>query len=263
MPRLEWGTPGSRLYEAGVDRGVLYVPGNSGVAWTGLTSVNMSSSGGGVKSYYLDGNKYLMVSAAEEFAATINAFTYPDLFTLCDGSSQPRTGLRLTQQRRKTFGLSYRTRVGSDLNGDLGYKIHIIYNALAEPSDRSYSSVGDEIDPTEFSWSIVTRPPTVQGYRATSHVEIDSRTTDRNVLEAVEETLYGSDEITPRLPTFSELLTIFDDLYVFIVTDNGDQTFTIQGPDEAITSLPDIYLQFDWPTVLPVDENTYTISSGE
>lgn len=263
MSRLTWGAPGSRFYETGVDRGVLYVTGLPGVAWTGLTSVEISPSGGGVKSYYLDGNKYLMVSATEEFGATINAFTYPEEFGLCDGTSQPRTGLRLTQQRRKSFGFSYRTMVGNDLSGDAGYKIHIVYNALAEPSSQSYSSMSEDVDPVEFAWTITTRPPSVAGYKHTSHIEIDSRTTDHNVLEAIEEVLYGNDENLPRLPSFAELLTIFDDLYVFIVTDNGDQTFTIEGPDEAITALPDIYLQFNWPTVVELDENTYTISSGE
>lgn len=262
MARLEWNTIGDRLYEAGIDRGVLYVEGQVGVAWTGLTSVEMTPTGGGSKSYYLDGNKYLLVSAAEEFGATINAFTYPEQFALCDGSSQPRPGLRLTQQRRKTFGFSYRTMVGSDLNSDLGYKIHIVYNALADPSQQSYSSIGDSVEPTEFSWSITTKPPIVSGYKRTSHVEIDSRTTDSNVLSLVEDALYGNDEDMPRLPSYTELISMFDAFFVFVVTDNGDGTFTISGPDDAIQQLDDIYLQFDWPTVVSVDENTYTISDG-
>jgi len=262
MARLEWGTSGSRRYEAGVDRGVLYVDGNAGVAWTGLISVDMSPIGGGSKSYYLDGQKYLLVSAAEEFGATINAFTYPDLFAQCDGTSEVRSGLKLTQQRRKLFGFSYRTMVGSDLNNDLGYKIHIVYNALAEPSERSYSSFSDSPEPTEFSWRITTRPPVETGYKRTSHVEIDSRTTDSNVLKLIEDALYGDDENLPRLPTFQELVAFYDRFFVFVVTDNGDRTFTVSGPDEAITNLSDIYLQFDWPTVVQVDPVTYTISDG-
>lgn len=262
MARLEWNTPGNRLYEAGIDRGVLYVEGQPGVAWSGLTSVEMTPTGGGSKSYYLDGNKYLLVSAAEEFGATINAFTYPEQFALCDGSSQPRPGLRLTQQRRKTFGFSYRTMVGSDQNGDLGYKIHLVYNALADPTQRSYSSIGDSVEPIEFSWSITTKPPVISGYKRTSHVEIDSRTTDIQVMELVESVLYGDEENTARLPSFAELVEMYDAYFVFVVTDNGDQTYTISGPDEAIQALGEDYLMFDWPTVIPVDEHTYTISDG-
>lgn len=262
MARLEWNAPGDRLYEAGVDRGVLYVDGQPGASWSGLTSVEMVPTGGGSKSYYLDGNKYLLVSAAEEFGATINAFTYPDLFALCDGSSQPRPGLRLTQQRRKSFGFSYRTMVGSDLNNDLGYKIHIVYNALAEPSQRTYSSISDSTEPLEFSWTITTKPPVVAGYKSTSHVEIDSRTTDVQVLELIESTLYGDEENSPRLPSFTELVDMYDAFFVFVVVDNGDQTYTISGPDEAIQALGEDYLLFDWHTVIPVDPVTYTISDG-
>jgi hypothetical protein len=222
----------------------------------------MAPTGGGSKSYYLDGNKYLLVSAAEEFGATINAFTYPDLFALCDGSSQIRPGLRITQQRRKTFGFSYRTMVGSDLNNDLGYKIHLVYNAMAEPSQRSYGTIGDSPEPLELSWSITTKPPVIPGYKRTSHIEIDSRTTDIQVLESIEEVLYGNNENTARLPSFAELEELYDAFFVFVVTDNGDHTYTISGPDEAIQALGEDYLQFDWPTVIPVDEHTYTISDG-
>lgn len=262
MPRLTWDEVGSREFEAGVDRGVLYVDGNPGVAWSGLTSVEMRSTGGGTKSYYLDGNKYLLVSAAEEFGATINAFTYPPLFALCDGSKQARSGLRVSQQRRKSFGFSYRTKVGNDLNNDAGYKIHIVYGALAEPTERSYTSVGESVEPVEFSWTIVTKPPVIPGFKATAHVEVDTRTTDSNVLNLIESTLYGTDEDLPRLPTFEELVEMYDEFFVFVVTDNGDGIYTISGPDDAIQNIDEFFLQFDWPTVVPVDEHTYTISSG-
>lgn len=262
MAKLKWNSTGSRLYEAGVDRGVLYVSGQPGVPWSGLTSVEMAPTGGSSKSYYLDGNKYLLASSAEEFGATINAFHYPPEFEQCDGSSSARPGLVLTQQRRKPFGFSYRTKVGSDLNGDLGYKIHLVYNAFAEPSSRSYSSTSEEPEPIVFGWTITTRPPAIPGFKRTSHVEIDSRTTDSNVLGLIEATLYGTDEDLPRLPTFEELVEMYDAFFVFVVTDNGDGTFTISGPDDAIQPLGDIFLQFDWSTVLPVDANTYTISSG-
>jgi hypothetical protein len=262
MSKITWDSPGSRVFETGVDHGVLYLDGQAGVPWSGLTSVEMNPSGGGSKSYYLDGNKYLIASSAEEFGATINAFTYPPEFGQCDGSSSARPGLVLTQQRRKSFGFSYRTRVGNEHNGDLGYKIHLVYNALAEPTNRNYATTGENTDPLGFSWTINTRPPAIPGFKRTSHIEIDSRTTDVNVLRTIEEALYGTDEDLPYLPTFTQLLALYDAFFVFVVTDNGDGTFTISGPDEAITPLGDIYLQFDWVTVLPVDANTYTISSG-
>lgn len=262
MAKIQWDSPGSRLYETGVDRGVLYIDGQPGVPWSGLRSVEMNPSGGGVKSYYLDGNKYLIASSAEEFGATINAFTYPPEFGQCDGTGSPRPGLILTQQRRKSFGFSYRTKVGNELSGDFGYKIHLVYNALAEPSSRNYSTTGDNTDPTELSWAITTRPPVIPGFKRTSHFEIDSRTTDSNVLALVEESLYGTDEDLPRLPSFADLLEMYDAFFVFTVIDNGEGVYTISGPDDAIVALDDITLQFDWPTVVEVDENTYTISDG-
>lgn len=262
MAKIIWDAPGSRSYETGVDRGVLYVSGQPGVPWSGLRSVEMSPSGGGTKSYYLDGNKYLIASSSEEFGATINAFTHPPEFGQCDGTSSPRAGLILTQQRRKMFGFSYRTKVGNELSGDFGYKIHLVYNALAEPSNRSYSSTGENVDAMEFSWTIATRPPVMPGYKRTAHIEIDSRTTSKEVMGLLEETLYGNDVDQARLPTFEELLGIFDAFFVFVLTDLGEGIWTISGPDEAIAQLDDITLLFDWPTVVPIDLNTYTISDG-
>jgi len=262
MAKITWDTAGSRFYETGVDRGVLYLDGQAGVPWSGLRSVEMNPTGGGSKSYYLDGNKYLVASSTEEFGATINAFVYPPEFGQCDGTSSARPGLILTQQRRKQFGFSYRTKVGSDLDGDFGYKIHLVYNALAEPSARNYSSVGEDVEPIEFSWTITTRPPVIPGFKRTSHIEIDSRTTSKEVMGLLEETLYGNDDEQAKLPTFTELLAIFDAFFVFVLTDNGEGIWTISGPDEAISQLDDITLLFDWPTVVPVDANTYTISDG-
>lgn len=262
MPRLEWGVSGTRVYETGIDRGVLYVDGQPGVAWSGLTGVEMNATGGGSKSYYIDGNKYLLVSAAEEFGATIKAFTYPDLFAQCDGTAQARTGLFVTQQRRKSFGFSYRTSIGSDQTNDLGYKIHIVYNALAEASDRSYETVSDDVSPIEFSWSVTTRPPVMAGYKRTAHIEIDSRTTNTEVLKAIEDALYGDADHSPRLLSFTEVAAMYDAFYHFEVIDNGDGTFTINGPDEAIVSLGDDLLQFNWPTVIAIDAEHNTISSG-
>lgn len=262
MPRLTWGDAGSRHYETGVDRGVLYVGTQPGVAWMGLTSVEENPNGGENRSYYLDGVKYLQTSGPEEFAATLNAFTYPDEFGVCDGSVNVRTGLSLGQQKRKHFGLSYRTKVGNDLSDDAGYKIHIIYNALAEPSQKSYNSVGDSPEPLVFSWSISTRPPIATGYKRSAHIVIDSRTTPVSTIKAVEDILYGDDTHPPKIPSLAELIEIYDTPdFSLTVTANPDGTYTINGPDSAVQALTTSTFQIIWPTVVPVGEDTYSISS--
>lgn len=211
MPRLSWGDVGEKFYETGVDRGVLYVSGEPGVAWIGLTSVDESPSGGEAKPYYIDGVKYLNLSAAEEFEATINAFNSPNLFWACDGIASVQNGLFVTQQPRKQFGLSYRTVVGNDVNGpDHAYKIHLVYNALAGPSSRNNATLGDSSDPTTFSWSITTLPPSIIGYKRTSHLVIDSRLTDPEVLTEVENILYGNDSDSSNLPSPDDLIAIFN-----------------------------------------------------
>lgn len=261
MSRLSWNAAGERVYEAGVDRGVLYVSGQSGVVWNGLTSVAEVSSGGEAKPYYLDGVKYLNVASAEEFEANVTAYTYPEEFAQCEGSYQPRSGLFLTAQRRKSFGLSYRTRIGNDLTPDHAYKLHLIYNALAAPSERSNTSLGEETDPMDFSWTITARPPITSGYRRTSHIMIDSRYTDESVLSQLEDILYGTEADTPRLPTFTELLGVFDTISSLTVIDNGDGTWTATAPYDVIRMLDDTTFQITSPTAIFIDEDSYTISS--
>jgi hypothetical protein len=261
MPRIVWGAPGKRFYEAGIDRGVLYVGAQPGVPWNGLTAVNVNSTGGEAKAYYIDGVKYLNVPAAEEFEATINAYTYPDEFGACDGSTQVRPGLRVTQQRRKSFGFSYRTMIGNEMSPELGYKIHIVYNALAAPSGRNHTTLGESAEPGDFSWNITTRPPAISGYNRTSHVVIDSRDTNSVTLAAIEDILYGTSINTARLPDFDELVTIFDTLTTLEIVDNGDGTWTATGPESAIQMLDTDMFQITWPTAIFIDEDTYNISS--
>lgn len=210
MPRLSWSATGERFYETGVDRGVLYVGTNPGVAWTGLTSVSESPSGGEPKAYYIDGIKYLNLSSAEEFEATVNAFNSPPEFGPCDGTVSIQNGLFVTQQPRKPFGLSYRTKVGNDIDGsDHAYKIHLVYNALAAPSERSNNTLGDSTEPNDLSWSITTRPPVVTGFKPTAHFLIDSRLTPQDILIEIEDILYGSDANSSRLPSAQELTDMF------------------------------------------------------
>lgn len=210
MTRLNWDAVGERFYEAGIDRGVLYLN-DIGYAWPGLISVAESSSGGEAKPYYMDGYKYVNVAAAEEFQATITAFSSPPEFAICDGMGLVHTGLIATQQRRRPFSFSYRTLIGNDIEGvDHGYKIHLVYNALAAPANRSNNTLGENSSPSTLSWALTTLAPKASGIRPTAHFVIDSRTTPSEVLESVEDILYGTDVLTPTIPTVPELIELFD-----------------------------------------------------
>ena len=261
MTRIGWNAVGSRMFEAGVDRGVLFVDGSPGVPWNGLTSVVESPSGGEVKSYYIDGVKYLAVPSPEEFEGTLNAFIYPDEFAPCNGFGEPRSGLFLTHQRRKRFSFSYRTMIGNEVTESHGYKIHIIYNALASPSERNNQSYSDRIEPNDFSWKITCVPPPMQHYRPTSHVVLDSRTTDASVMSAVEDILYGTDADSPRLPTLDELIAVYDTISTLTIIDNGDGTWTAVAPFDVIRMLDDETFEITTPTATPIDSETYSISS--
>lgn len=210
MARITWDVRGERFFEMGVDRGVLYAPSQPGVPWLGLISINESVSGGEPRPYYLDGEKYLNLLSAEEFAATIEAFGAPAEFGPCDGNLSIHNGLIATQQPRKSFHMSYRTRVGNDIDGaDLGYKIHLVYNALAAPSQRNSSTIAGTPDPTKYSWSVSTKAPAITGYKPTAHLVVDTRTTDPDVLSDVEDILYGTDANPPAMPTPDDLIALF------------------------------------------------------
>lgn len=210
MARLVWGAFGERYYETGVDRGVFFNAFGFGYAWSGLISVSESPSGGEARPYYLDGVKYQNLSASEEFEATINAFSAPKEFGPYDGNALIQNGLIITQQPRKSFGLSYRSMLGNDVEGsDHGYKIHIVYNALAAPSQRTRRTLGETVDPDEFSWLITTKPPALTGYKPSAHFVIDSRYADPTALATFEDILYGTEAESARLPDVNELIDIF------------------------------------------------------
>lgn len=209
MTKLIWGADGERFFEAGIDRGVLYAPGQPGVAWNGLKAVNEAPSGGDPQPFYIDGLKYANIATAEEYNATIEAFSSPPEFAVCDGSVQLALGLYATQQPRKSFGLSYRTRVGDDLNGlEGGYKIHLVYFALASAGGRSNSSITKSIDPLALSWDISTRPPRATGYKSTAHLIVHTRDVDPVKLAALEDILYGDGATTPSLPDQSVVIGV-------------------------------------------------------
>ena len=197
MARLEWDKTGERLYETGTDRGVLYVASNgtypTGVAWNGLTGVDENPSGAEANAQYADNIKYLELRSAEDFGATVTAYTYPDEFEQCDGSAEPAIGMYIGQQARKMFGMSYRTKIGNDVDGDEhGYYIHLIYGATASPSQRSYKTVNDSPEPIEFSWEVTTTPVNITGYKPVAHVRINSTKADPENLAVLESVLYGA-----------------------------------------------------------------------
>lgn len=211
MTRITWDTPGTRLYETGVDHGVLYPDGQDGVPWNGLISVNETPTGGEVKSYYIDGYNHVNVSARSEYAAAIEAFYSPPEFDQCDGSANLRPGLSVTNQPRQPFGLTYRTLLGNDVNGqDYSYKIHVVYNALVAPADRAYSSVSDDPEAVTLKWDISTKPMLFADKAPSAHLIIDPRSLSTPSLNLLEGTLYGTDTTAPRLPPPDELIMLID-----------------------------------------------------
>ena len=216
MAKIEWDKTGERLYETGVKNGVLYVQEGGtygkGVAWNGLTAVTESPSGAEATPLYADDIKYLNLLSTEEFGATIEAYTYPDEFAACDGSAALADGVMIGQQARKTFGLCYRTTIGNDTEGnDHGYKLHIIYGALAAPSEKAYATINDSPEAITFSWEVTTTPVKVTGAKPTASITIDSTKADPTKLAALEDVLYGKDGEPgnePRLPLPDEIKTL-------------------------------------------------------
>lgn len=214
MYKLVWDNAGERLYETGVKQGVLYPISdegtyNLGVAWNGLTAVTESPSGAEATPLYADDIKYLNLMSNEEFGATIEAYTYPDEFAQCDGSAALVAGVMIGQQARKTFGLSYKTTLGNDILGnDYGYKLHLIYGALAAPSEKAYATINDSPEAITFSWEVTTTPVAVTGHKPTASVTIDSTKVNKEKLAALEAILYGTEDAEPRLPLPDEIATL-------------------------------------------------------
>lgn len=214
MSRLTWDNTGERLFETGVKNGVLYpiqAEGKytKGVAWNGLISVTESPSGAEATALYADDIKYVNLLSNEEFGATIEAYTYPDEFAECDGSGTLAEGVLLGQQKRKVFGLCYRTTIGNDVDGnDHGYKLHLVYGCLAAPSEKAYSTINDNPDAITFSWEVTTTPVNVTGFKPTSQITIDSTKVAKEKMTAIEALLYGSEEKEPSLPLPDELAAV-------------------------------------------------------
>lgn len=215
MPPLTWDDVGEKVYETGVDHGVLYLPDqagvyNTGFAWNGLTTVTESPSGADPNPQYADNIKYLNLVSAEEFGGTIEAFTYPEEFGQCDGTALPAPGVAVGQQGRKMFGLSYRTKVGNDVDGvDFGYKLHLIYGAQAAPSEKAYATINDSPAAINFSWAITTTPVPVTDLKPAALIVVDSTVVDEADLAALEDLLYGKASVEAALPMPDAVIALF------------------------------------------------------
>ena len=217
MSKLVWDATGERLYETGVSKGVIYPQATGGTypkgaAWNGLTAVTESPSGAEPTPLYADNIKYLTLMSAEEFGFTIEAYTYPDEFAECNGEGELATGVKIGQQKRKSFGLSYQTLLGNDVDGDAhGYKLHLVYGALAAPSEMERATVNDSPEATTMSWECSTTPVSVAGFRPTSHIVIDSTAVNKDKLSALEAMLYGSESEEAKLPLPDEVAELMKD----------------------------------------------------
>ena len=215
MSKLVWDESGKRFYETGVKNGVLYVQDESGnypkgVAWNGLTAVTESPSGAEATELYADDMKYLEIRSAETFGATIEAYTYPEEFEVCDGSAAIAKGVNAGQQDRKPFGLCYRTVVGNDVQGNaLGYKLHLIYGAVASPSEKAYSTINDSPEAITFSWEVTTTPVNLDGFKPTACITIDSTKVEPTKLAELEKKLFGDTSTEAQLPLPNEIKQMF------------------------------------------------------
>lgn len=238
MTKLMWDQQGERFFETGVDHGVLYIPDNTGkytngYAWNGLTTVTESPSGAESNKQYADNIVYLNLISIEEFGGTIEAFTYPDEFGQCDGSAELAPGISVGQQSRKSFGLSYRTLLGNDIQGnDYGYKLHLVYGATASPSEKAYATVNDSPEPIGFSWDFSTSPVEVPGLKPTATLVIESRKVDADKLNDLLDILYGTAGQDPRLPLPAEVYALFSGATTEVnptapTYDAGTKTITI------------------------------------
>jgi len=259
---LEWDRIGERYYETGVDHGVLYLKDGRSVPWNGLRSVEEGSDSENA-AFYLDGVKYLHRVSPGDFNGKLTALTYPDEFEEVVGTVEVGPGMYYYNQAPKMFNLSYRTKVGNDVDGvDHAYKLHILYNLVATPDPANYQSLNDQVQPIDFSWTLNGTPPATSGYRPTVHICIDSRDADPFILETIEGLLYGSATSNPRLPPLDEITTLMSMYGALVVVDNGDGTWTaIDLADRYITMNSDTQFTIDNVDATYSDVSTYTVST--
>lgn len=262
MAALVWDQIGEKVYEAGVSKGVLYSD-NVAVAWNGLTSIEENTDAE-VEPVYFDGVKINDIITLGDYSATLKALTYPDEFLRHQGIFEDLPGLYVLDQPMSRFGLSYRTEVGSDLDGDAGYKIHLAYGLTAIPSSRTFETLSDDANPSEFEWEITAIPQELEGYRPTAHVVLDSRSMVPAMLADLESILYGSAEEEARLPSLRRLYIFLNGWNRLIITDNEDGTWTAIDPNgNYINIIDDTTFEIVTDSATYLDADTYTISSSE
>lgn len=262
MTKLLWDQSGTRLFETGIDRGVLYLEDFSGVSWSGFRSLDEDNSSVKTESLYLDGVKSGETVTEGDYAAKLEAYTYPDQFSAYQGVLEVASGMFVDAQRPKRFSLSYRTLIGNDTEGtSVGYKIHIVYFLTAQPSNGSQDSLSNSANFRDLSWDIDSVPVQVPGYRPTAHYILDSRTLPPRLLSKIEGILYGTDSSESRLPPIDELHEMVMDYWLIEITDNGDGTWTAEGPDDLIQNLGDGEWTISEANVVWLNDESYTISS--
>lgn len=245
MTRVSWDETGKRFFEAGVDRGVIFPQGSTPRAWNGLTAVKEAPTDSETASLVQDGRKYRNKEARGSFAATLDCLSYPDVL----------------DERFEEFGLSYRTGLGSDLEENLGYKLHLVYNGLFALPTANYSTMSQNTSPTAFSWNLTTRPAYFGAQRFSAHLVIDSTKTYSGVMEVFEDILYGTESTDGVFPGPQQVLDFFADHALIKITDYGDGTWSAEGPDELVQMLDPITFQIDSFGAVYIDTETYTIES--
>lgn len=264
MAALVWDQVGDRLFETGISKGVLYADDGHGVAWNGLTSIE-DSIDSEVEPIYFDGTKINDIVTIGDFSATLRAFTYPNEFLPYEGTIEDQTGFYILNQPQSRFSLSYRTEIGDDIEGiSSGYKIHILYNLTAIPAQRQYQTLSLDVEPLEFEWSITSVPDEIDRYRPTSHIIFNSREIDPNLLQDIEDILYGDEDSDPYLPPLQGFATFIRKWDRLIITDLGNGIWTAESKIEGIINmLDDTTFEIISDTAEYIDADTYTISSSE
>lgn len=258
MSRLVWGEPGKRLYETGIDRGVFYPVEGVGVPWNGLIAVSEAPSGADLNEGYYDGQKFRQQRQSESFSAKLSAYTYPQEFQEYDGQAL----IGHIQQRRKMFNLSYRTTVGNDFSPDSSHLIHLVYNAIASPTSRGYSTIGAGSQTSLFEWQLETVAEFLPSGESSAHIVINTAIAYPWAVAAFEDIIYGSSSTEPRFPSINEVITLFENASILRITDNGDGTFTADGLDDIVKMIGTNLWQIGpWPSVVQIDTHTYHLSS--
>lgn len=262
MPKLVWDQIGERYYQTGVQKGVLYLEDGRFVTWNGLTSI---SEGGGEDptAVYFDGHKVSNLSSPSDYSGTVTAITFPEELYDLQGFGVISSGVYIGEQQPEPCNMSYQTLVGSDLNGDLGYKIHILYNVTFTPTGAEFGSIGESTEITEFTWTLSTVPEDVEGFQPTSHIVLDSRRVNSTLLAEIELLLYGGETANPTFPSFAELMDILLSYYIIEIIDNKDGTWTAVARGDVTYIDVDELNEFEITSVdaTYLDADTYEASS--